>query len=194
MSTQEAGQCFGCHSTNSIQSKNLDLTAIHPGVQCQRCHSDSDQHAAALNKGDSAHAAVTHLSKLSTEEMSNFCGQCHRTWSQIASSGPQGVANVRFQPYRLTNSKCYDVDDARIRCTACHDPHQALATSPAYYDAKCQACHAAVTKTAAAPKRCPVAATGCTTCHMPKIEIPGSHHLFTDHHIRVVRKKDAYPN
>ena len=33
-----------------------------------------------------------------------------------------GVANVRFQPYRLISSKCYDAEDSRIRCTACHDP------------------------------------------------------------------------
>lgn len=193
MAPQEAGQCFGCHATSATQDKKVDLSGLHPGVQCERCHDGAGQHAAALRHGDAPHAAVSKLSSLSAEEMSTFCGQCHRTWSQIAAGGPQGLANVRFQPYRLTNNKCYAVDDARIRCTACHNPHQALQTSMTYYDAKCQACHAAAGAKAAA-KLCPVATSGCVTCHMPKLEIPGSHNRFTDHEIRVVRKNEAYPN
>ena len=75
--------------------------------------------------------------------MSDFCGQCHRTWAQIAINGPRGILNVRFQPYRLANSKCYDAADRRIRCTACHDPHRDVETSAAAYDAKCARCHSA---------------------------------------------------
>ena len=51
------------------------------------------------------------LSELDTEDLSNFCGQCHRSWSQIAMAGPRGILNVRFQPYRLGNNKCYDTED-----------------------------------------------------------------------------------
>jgi hypothetical protein len=29
---------------------------------------------------------------------------------------------------------------------------------------------------------------------MPKYEIPGSHHLFSDHQIRIVRPNETYPN
>lgn len=88
------------------------------------------------------------LGRLSTEDMSDFCGQCHRTWSQIAVEGPHNINNVRFQPYRLTNSKCCDTADSRIRCV---------------------------------------------TCHMPKNELPGSHNLFSDHRIRIVRPGEPYP-
>ena len=89
----------------------------------------------------------------SAEEMSELCGRCHRTWSQIALNGPRGVLNVRFQPYRLTNSKCYDTADARIACTACHDPHGPLETSAAAYDAKCTACHSAAQRHQDLPRR-----------------------------------------
>ena len=46
----------------------------------------------------------------------------------------RGPLNVRFQPYRITNSKCFDADDRRIACTACHDPHSELLKTPAAYD------------------------------------------------------------
>jgi predicted CXXCH cytochrome family protein len=100
------------------------------------------------------------------------------------------VNNVRFQPYRLTNSKCYDPSDARIRCTACHDPHGPLETNVASYDRKCTGCHSA----GAQAKICPVAKAGCVNCHMPKVELPGAHARITDHQIRVARPGDAYPN
>ena len=61
---------------------------------------------------DKAHpVTMKKLSELSTEELSDFCGQCHRTWAQIAADGPHDINNVRFQPYRLANSKCYDPSD-----------------------------------------------------------------------------------
>src|SRR5690606_11455270 len=109
----------------------------------------------------------------------------------------KGVDNVRFQPFRLVNSKCYDPEDARIRCAACHDPHEDPRRDVRFYDDKCLACHtqgsAAVAAVAKAPA-CPVGKEDCSSCHMPKIEVPGSHFSFSDHSIRIVRPGDAYPN
>ena len=166
-SPKEAAQCFDCHSTKQIA-----------GIQCERCHGDS-----------SSHFAMRKLTLLSTEQMSDFCGECHRTWSQVAADGPRGILNVRFQPYRLANSKCYDAADRRIRCTTCHDPHRTVETSSAAYDAKCLACHTGVSK-----RNCKVAKKDCVTCHMPRIELPGAHRKFVDHWIRVVRKDAPYPD
>jgi Cytochrome c554 and c-prime len=185
-------RCFGCHSTNSAAGRTLTLDKLTPGVQCERCHGSSEAHLGGVKRGEPKAAFVMQpLGKLSTEELLNFCGQCHRTWEEIASSGTLGVSNVRFQPYRLTNSKCYDSEDARISCIACHDPHQEINREDASYDAKCKACHAGGKPAA---KACPTAKSGCTSCHMPKIEIPGSHHGFTDHQIRIVRANAPYPN
>ena len=75
----------------------------------------AEQHVAAVRAGNAAAAKMTKLAGHTAEEMSEFCGHCHRTWSQIALNGPRGVHNVRFQPYRLANSKCYDTADPRIR-------------------------------------------------------------------------------
>ena len=109
-------------------------------------------------------------------------------------NGPRGVVNVRFQPYRLANSKCYDATDSRIRCSACHDPHGPLETNIASYDAKCAACHPIGAATAGHTKTCSVAKENCITCHMPKLELPGAHARFTDHQIRIVRASEPYPN
>ncbi len=183
MAPQEGPQCFGCHATNAVEAKKLVPDKMIAGLQCERCHGDSESHVKKLTP-------MRKLSAYSTEQTSAFCGQCHRTWDEIASSGKLGVSNVRFQPYRLTNSKCYDTEDARISCTACHNPHEEIRRTASDYDAKCHACHGGGKVGAVA---CKVASSNCITCHMPKVEIPGSHHQFFDHQIRIV-KGHEYPN
>jgi DnaJ-class molecular chaperone len=190
MAPQEAVQCFACHATNSIEAKKLVTDKLIAGLQCERCHGPTENHLQGIKQGDPKLAAMPKLSSFSTEQTSAFCGQCHRTWEEIASSGKLGITNVRFQPYRLTNSKCYDTEDSRISCVACHNPHQEVDTNAAHYDSKCQACHGGGKATAVA---CKVATSNCVTCHMPKVEIPRSHHKFFDHEIRIV-KANEYPN
>jgi hypothetical protein len=190
MGPRDAMECFGCHSAGGISAGHLHLESVTPGVGCESCHAGAERHASAVHAGNTAAAKMAKLAGSSTEEISELCGRCHRTWSQIAANGPRGVLNVRFQPYRLTNSRCYSVTDARIRCTACHDPHGPLDTTAGSYDARCIACHSAK----AEPKTCPVAKQNCVTCHMPKVDLPGAHARFTDHQIRIARGSDPYPN
>jgi len=186
----ETASCFGCHTNGGVAGGILHLPAVAPGVGCQSCHGHVEKHVSAVRAGDVAGAKLPHLADLAAEDTLELCGQCHRTWAQIAQTGMHGPNTVRFQPYRLTNSKCYDVEDKRIRCTACHDPHGQLNTNLASYDTKCTACHAAALQT----KVCPVSKENCVTCHMPKIDLPGAHHQFTDHQIRIVRAGEPYPN
>ena len=184
----EAGQCFDCHATHVVKAPRLMLSSMIEGVQCERCHGAS--HNPSVSAGE-----MPKLGTLATEEMSDFCGQCHRTWSQIAASGPRGIQNVRFQPYRLGSSKCYDAADHRIRCTACHNPHRDLERSAGAYDAKCVACHSrAAPSTKASSHICRVATKDCATCHMPRLDLPGAHKKFTDHMIRIVKANEPYPD
>lgn len=185
-----ARDCFGCHSSGAVVEGRLHLESIVPGVGCESCHGPAARHVEAVRAGDAAAAKMRPLSGSTAEDMAELCGKCHRTWSEIALRGPRGVNNVRFQPYRLVNSKCYGAGDARISCTACHDPHGPLETSAAAYDRRCAACHSA----ALHAKTCPAAKANCVTCHMPKIELPGAHARFTDHQIRIARAGDPYPN
>ena len=191
MTADDKVRCFSCHSTDAVEAKKLVLEKLTPGVQCERCHDGAAQHLEAVKRGEAKAARIQDPRTFSSEQVSNFCGGCHRTWEQIAATGILGIADVRFQPYRLTNSRCYDADDPRIRCTSCHNPHEEINRTDTAYDSKCQACHAGGKATARA---CKVASANCASCHMPKIEIPGSHYKFTDHEIRVARANDPYPD
>lgn len=190
MNEHDVAACFGCHTTNSVHGREVDFENIVPGVLCESCHGPAAQHVDAMKSGNAKAGAMAKLAKLSTEEMFEACGRCHRTWAAIATNGPRGIQNVRFQPYRLTNSKCYDASDQRISCVACHDPHSHQTEAASFYEAKCGACHAAN----AGAKVCKVSKHDCVSCHMPKVEIPGSHHKFTDHEIRIARAGSPYPD
>jgi len=185
--------CFGCHATNAKKGRELTLDKLLPGVQCVHCHEAADTHLAAmlLDSYDlQTPKDLLKLRNLSAEQVSNFCGQCHRTWEEIVLQGNLGIGNIRFQPYRLTGSKCYDTDDPRISCLACHDPHHELSSQPLDYDQKCLACHGGGKPGA---KACKVSKDKCVNCHMQKIELPGAHFKFSDHRIRIVRPNEKYP-
>jgi hypothetical protein len=144
---EEKLRCFGCHTTASTTKGRLDTRTLFPGVTCEACHGPGSRHVAAMKAGDIdlGLSAIVNPAHLSASESVEFCGACHRTWQDVVSDGPvrSGTLNVRFQPYRLENSKCWKNGDARITCVACHDPHQPLVRDPASYDAKCLQCHRA---------------------------------------------------
>jgi hypothetical protein len=173
----EVTRCFDCHAAGARKQQ------IAPGVLCERCHGSTDAHLHAKSP-------MRKLSAMTTEELSDFCGECHRTWSQVAANGPRGIQNIRFQPYRLAGSKCYSATDSRIKCTTCHDPHRPLETKLEAYDAKCAACHSPT----GGVKLCRTRTRSCAGCHMPKFDLPGAHRKFTDHRIRIVRAGEAYPD
>lgn len=205
LSEKDLKDCFGCHATNAVANGRLNLDNFEPGVSCEHCHAGAYAHSLAALSGQTE-VVPPDLGKLSAEDVSSFCGQCHRTWETVVRNHWRGPANVRFAPYRLANSKCYDGTDARISCLACHDPHQELEHQAAKYDGKCLACHAAgaatVSSVAGLPlkatsevaKSCPIAKSDCVTCHMPKVKLPDENVTFTDHQIRIVRPEESYPN
>jgi hypothetical protein len=216
-----AEKCFACHTSGATTvSGGFAPQNATPGVTCEACHGPGGAHVVLMQQlqGESAASPGT-LQILNPRSLSpiasvDYCGACHRTWTDVyeMQSGATGPVNARFQPYRLENSKCWGEGDARLVCTACHDPHQPLQHDAAAYDAKCLACHstanaksATTAKRSAAPapataagqsrlaKPCPVGKAKCVTCHMPKISVPVMHSDFTDHRIRVVRKNEPYP-
>jgi hypothetical protein len=193
LSDFETKSCFECHATHATDGNRLQLDGMIPGVQCERCHAGAERHGQSISEGKTG-SIPQKLGQRTPEEISNFCGQCHRTWERVVRDRLRGETNVRFQPYRLANSKCYDGGDQRMSCIACHDPHHDIVRGAASYDSKCQACHRAGGGPSAKVKSCRVATNGCSNCHMPKIELPGGHMVFTDHQIRVVRPGDPYPN
>lgn len=204
--------CFGCHATVAPGAPRFQLDHFTPGVSCEACHGPGEKHIAAMKSGRAVQGgqkSIFNPRLMHPDEMSQqFCGACHRSWETVMQMPERGggMSNVRFQPYRLANSKCYqNPDDRRISCTACHDPHEDPRHDAAFYDAKCMACHlsnpsansSANPANSSAKDRnappCPTSQSQCASCHMPKIEPPGLHFKFTDHHIRVVKPNEPYP-
>ena len=190
----EARRCFGCHTTASTVAGMFDRAGLIPGVTCEACHGPGRRHVEAIEQKRLGPAleAIVNPARLDPAGSVDFCGACHATFWDVKLAGEQGVAALRSQPNRLQSSKCWGDGDARITCVACHDPHEPLVREAASYDSRCLSCHVprGAKPTKAHPGRaCPVATQGCTTCHMPKYEVPGMHHEFTDHLIRVVARK-----
>jgi hypothetical protein len=196
----EVKKCFSCHTSEDIFEGKLDVTQTHPGVTCENCHGAGSQHvskmAAAPIGTEGNDATIFDPEMLAPADLNDFCGSCHRTTRDVLDSGIRDIRNVRFQPYRLENSRCYDPSDERITCVACHNPHRTLETSAVKYDGKCLACHS---RRGDKPDRqkataCPRATDQCVTCHMPKLVLPGAHFAFTDHYIRIVQPNMPYPD
>ena len=196
--TEEITACFGCHSSGAVQNGKLTMEAARPGLDCEHCHTGATAHMEALVAGKTA-PLPKKLGQMAAEDMSTFCGQCHRTWEQIVRMRQFGEANIRFQPYRMANSKCFMGNDMRLRCVSCHNPHADAVREAASYDRTCLSCHLGKGAPTAAvsakmQKACPVADKACVTCHMPHRHLPLSPAVFTDHLIRVVRPGESYPN
>lgn len=198
MSASEVRLCFGCHTTRSSASGRFDAAGLIPGVTCEACHGPGAKHVAAMRQKQIKLGlqSIVNPARLNPVDSVDFCGACHRTAWDVVLANTKGIANVRFQPYRLEKSRCWGKGDARLTCIACHDPHLPLVRDAAAYDHQCLACHESGNARPAGNQTahaCPVGTAKCVTCHMGKYEIPGSHAQFTDHWIRVVKSDAAYP-
>jgi hypothetical protein len=188
----EAHRCFGCHTTASTTEGILDRgSGLIPGVTCEACHGPGREHVEAMQGGrvEEGRRAIMDPRKLNPVELVDFCGACHATFWDIALEGNTGPIALRSQPYRLESSRCWGPGDARITCTACHDPHEPLVRDAPSYDRRCLGCHVSAGEPATRERSgrvCKVGTKGCVTCHMPMYEVPEMHSRFTDHLIRVV--------
>jgi hypothetical protein len=201
MSAQEAQRCFACHTAESTALRKFEPESAVPGVTCEACHGPGTNHIAKVTSADThaKNVEIINPAHMNPAESVDFCGACHRTFWDVAFSEVKnrGVEVVRFEPYRLEESKCWGkAADPRITCIACHDPHQPLERASAAYDQKCLACH--LTHGEAKQKSkpglaCPKSDHKCTSCHMPKYAVPGTYATFTDHWIRTARGGEPFP-
>lgn len=198
LSNQFAQECISCHTTGAVVGGVFNPKNAMPGVTCEACHGPGGRHVEDLKQGKPAEAAaaIFNPGRLTPYDLVDFCGSCHRTWAQIMRSGLHGLANARFQPYRLELSTCWSATGGELTCLSCHDPHKQYARNIGFYDSKCLACHneKGMKPVANHPgKACPVGTHDCVKCHMPRYSIPDSHFKFYDHDIRIVRPGAPYP-
>ena len=197
LSEEAVYKCFPCHTSEGVLNRKLHFDLMRPGVTCENCHGPGSQHLEAIQNSDWKNLHIFNPARLDPGTLNDFCGTCHRTTFDVLAANAHGILNVRFQPYRLEHSRCYDPTDQRISCIACHDPHVNLVTDLESYDSKCLACHLHSQEKPAAMRHapaCPRGAKACAGCHMPRLTLPGSHFKFADHFIRVYKEGESYPD
>ncbi|SRR6056297_413040 len=179
MDADDIRACLGCHTTVGPPSQvPIQRDLYIPNVGCERCHGPRKKHVQLARQGR-AEAAPPLLKYQTAEAYMAVCSQCHRDENSVSPTA-QPHELVRFQPYGLKRSRCYQADPQRMTCSACHDPHDAVSRDRATYIANCQQCHAP--QSDAQCKSQPVG--DCITCHMPSVEWTAGI-AFHDHWIRI---------
>ena len=141
-------RCFGCHATGV--GPGPDLSAMEPGVTCERCHEPGRDHveAARARRGPAELArTVLNAARFNAKASVEICAECHRLMpaGTLASTMPEmeDPVSVRFQPIGLAASRCFQ-KSGRLSCITCHDPHENAASGESsHYSAKCVSCHSA---------------------------------------------------
>jgi tetratricopeptide (TPR) repeat protein len=200
-------RCFECHTTSARSARLGDGTAAADhGIGCERCHGPGAHHLDAVEH-NFPDLAIARPRLASARQLMDLCSACHSP--KDAKLAPGDHLAPRFASTSLAWAACYTDSRGGLSCVSCHDPHKNAETSPAFYEARCLACHSntpsgaagvrpathrfPVRHTAVRYRVCPVQkASGCLDCHMPKIEGIVPHARFTDHHIRV--RRDRPPN
>lgn len=186
--------CLGCHSPASVTPDSIDLVHRPLGNTCEVCHGPGAQHVKA---GTSEHVGIFNPGHLSAADEADFCGQCHTTLAAMQAQHAKGTRSVISEPYRLETSRCWNPDDRRIRCTACHDPHKPIVRETAAYDRQCRACHSTSAEVAGHDRRaaamCPVSKHDCAGCHMPIVSVPDTPIVYADHRIRIAGSNTPFP-
>lgn len=171
-------RCFNCHSANS--KSGPELSAMIPGVTCERCHGAGSNHIAAA-KTKQPNLAIFNAGKLvSGKAIVAVCAECHRSPGvEYRSEIPEveDALSVRFAPVGFQASRCFQ-KSAKFSCINCHNPHEnPRPASDASYTQVCKNCHSA-------PKHRIARMGSCVSCHMQAAS-PMANLSFTDHRIRV---------
>lgn len=187
-------RCFNCHATGVRRGAGEpDLTRMHPGVECERCHGPGSEHVAAARVPGGKARAILNPGRLPAPAIVQTCGECHRTPPPGQASPTPEIADpvsVRFQPIGLMASRCFAASRS-LSCLTCHDPHtDAVRGDDGHYTAKCLGCHSGAARVRKDCKR--AAKQNCLPCHMRQTE-PAPHLKFTDHRIRVYSLASQQP-
>lgn len=198
-------ECVSCHADKPRPVRDSLNTYLTPafegaGIQCDRCHGSAEQHLKHPVPG-----SIVNPGKLSHAARDSVCEQCHLTGEiripnpgkQITdfqpaqtledvytvyvsrNTGPAASVKVVSQAEQLTLSKCVRASAGELWCGSCHNAHEPLQQSAAYYRDKCLSCHGqTLAKSHAGSSQ------DCVGCHMPRLPAKdGGHTAFTDHRI-----------
>jgi len=173
-------RCFHCHAANV--KPGPDISAMVPGVTCERCHGAGSKHIAAAKAKQDLKGTIFNAGRLSAKAIVPVCAECHRFPNvEYRSAMPEveDPLSIRFAPVGLSASRCFQ-KSTTLSCISCHNPHEnpKPASDPSYTQV-CASCHGTTAKTACKAKQ----TSNCVSCHM-KASSPVPNLTFTDHRIR----------
>jgi len=192
MSETEVVHCFACHMTfGPAPGQRLSEIRWQPNISCERCHGPRRLHVEAARNGRAEEVKPLVPLKDPQVEMA-LCAQCHRGTEQMDSKIPESDS-VRFQPYRLEQSRCFQANPSALTCVTCHDPHDKTSQDLTAYRQTCLSCHSQPEQVhCGAVVESEFLTADCISCHMPKREWSGGIQ-FVDHWIRVVSDSESKP-
>jgi len=167
-------RCFRCHSTGPVNlAAGEKIEPSEPGIRCEACHGPGGAHV----KAEGAPGTIQNPKRLKAAELNELCGACHRRASELDDETDWSNAwNVRHQPEYLHRAACFRNSRGALSCLTCHNPHEPLRKTAAYYDSRCGSCHRRVAHKTALGSR------ACVDCHMPQVAVSRELH-FTNHWI-----------
>ena len=200
-------ECVLCHSGIALHVPGT-LNQYRPpvfvaeAITCERCHGPSEKHLADPRAG-----TIVNPSKLAPAARDSICEQCHlfgvarvpnpgkklsdfvpgealentyTIYRNASSQGSSGDFKVISHVEQLALSACARNSEGRLWCGTCHNPHEKMPQSVAYYRSRCLSCHTTSFSSAHPSKE-----SDCLGCHMPRRDAKdGGHTAFTDHRIQ----------
>jgi predicted CXXCH cytochrome family protein len=176
-------RCFHCHAANV--KPGPDISAMIPGVTCERCHGPGAKHIEAAKAKQDLKGTIFNAGRLTAKAIVPVCAECHRFPNvEYRSEMPEveDPLSIRFAPVGLSASRCFQ-KSTTLSCISCHNPHEnpKPAADPSYTQV-CVGCHSPEARPAKPVCKAKQTAN-CVSCHM-KASSPVPNLTFTDHRIR----------
>ena len=201
---------------NAVDSRELPTLQPHElitlGISCESCHFGGREHAVEGHRIRFAPSGANLSFPKATEQLiaqgaesaylvNAICAQCHSAKAQ-GITYPSGSASWNSREATdMASGACAGA----IKCTDCHNPHQAGPNQPVKHDAPghvaaCLRCHQQYAEPDAAMLHTghPAAAeVSCLDCHMPRIvhglaDIIRTHQISSPTHAQMF--EGDYPN
>jgi tetratricopeptide (TPR) repeat protein len=195
-SVPEGIDCQRCHGNGerhaSLASKGADAESIRAAIVnpsrltterqmevCMQCHLETTS--------SSLPASIVRYERAPfSYKPGEPLGDFMLHFDHAPGKGRDDKFEITGSVYRLRKSQCFLKSNGALKCTTCHDPHDAQRVD---YTGACRQCHAqSLGRLVDAGKH--TASNDCIGCHMPKRRTDDVvHAVMTDHFIQ--RRKPA---
>jgi predicted CXXCH cytochrome family protein len=172
----------------------IDPKTVVYGIDCERCHGPAKKHAEFHLKNPNIKIAnsITSFKILNRQQKLDACALCHggndgmkmksrfdfkpgnnlsdfyRSTRSVTDTATFDVHGNQFR--LMAQSKCF-INNEKMDCTTCHNPHENASKNLASYSKICMNCHQNGTKHSDKTLKTmsgSLLSNNCVECHMPK--------------------------